>query len=66
MEQAGGKIIVSKSQIPAGFIAIIIDTEENKVGLQAELQNKRTKLHCQYNADGKDLTGIRLRRFNFG
>ncbi|MDP4265089.1 MAG: VOC family protein [Bacteroidota bacterium] len=34
--QAGGKIIAPKTQIPAGFIAIIIDTEGNKVGLHAE------------------------------
>lgn len=36
VEQAGGKIITPKTQIPAGFIAIIIDTEGNKVGLHAE------------------------------
>ena len=36
VEQAGGKIIASKTPIPAGFIAIIIDTEGNKVGLHAE------------------------------
>ena len=36
VEQAGGKIIVPKTQIPAGFIAIIIDSEGNKVGLHAE------------------------------
>jgi len=36
VEQAGGKIIVPKTKIPAGFIAIIIDTEGNKVGLHAE------------------------------
>lgn len=36
VEQAGGKIIAPKTQIPAGFIAIIIDTEGNKVGLHAE------------------------------
>ncbi|MDP4265349.1 MAG: VOC family protein, partial [Bacteroidota bacterium] len=36
VEQAGGKIIVPKKQIPAGFIAIIVDTEGNKVGLHAE------------------------------
>ncbi|MGN6492998.1 MAG: VOC family protein [Agriterribacter sp.] len=36
VEPAGGKIIVSKTRIPAGFIAIIIDTEGNRVGLHAE------------------------------
>ena len=36
VEQAGGKIIVPKTQIPAGFIAVIIDTEGNKIGLHAE------------------------------
>lgn len=35
-EQAGGKIIVPKTPIPAGFIAVIMDTEGNKVGLHAE------------------------------
>lgn len=32
----GGKIIAPKMQIPPGFIAIIMDTEGNKVGLHAE------------------------------
>lgn len=36
VEAAGGKILASKTQIPAGYIAIIIDTEGNKVGLHAE------------------------------
>ncbi|HEY8782754.1 MAG TPA: hypothetical protein VIM16_14110 [Mucilaginibacter sp.] len=36
VEQAGGKIIAPKTQIPAGYIAIIIDTEGNKIGLHAE------------------------------
>lgn len=36
VEQAGGKVIEPKTQIPAGFIAIIIDSEGNKVGLHAE------------------------------
>ena len=36
IEPAGGKIIIPKTQIPAGFIAVIIDTEGNKVGLHAE------------------------------
>lgn len=34
--KAGGKIIAPKMQIPPGFIAIIMDTEGNKVGLHAE------------------------------
>lgn len=36
VEQAGGKIIAPKTQIPAGYIAIIIDSEGNKIGLHAE------------------------------
>lgn len=36
VEKAGGKIIAPKTLIPAGFIAIISDTEGNKVGLHAE------------------------------
>ncbi|WP_343675175.1 VOC family protein [Chitinophaga sp.] len=36
VEKAGGKVIVPKTGIPAGFIAIIIDSEGNKVGLHAE------------------------------
>lgn len=36
VKQAGGKIVTGKTQIPAGFIAIIIDSEGNKVGLHAE------------------------------
>jgi predicted enzyme related to lactoylglutathione lyase len=36
IEKAGGKIIAPKTLIPAGFIAIIIDSEGNKVGLHAE------------------------------
>lgn len=36
VEQAGGKVIMPRTQIPAGFIAIIIDSEGNKVGLHAE------------------------------
>lgn len=36
VEQNGGKIIVPKTQIPSGFIAIIIDSEGNKTGLHAE------------------------------
>lgn len=36
VEKAGGKVIAPKTQIPAGFIAMIIDSEGNKVGLHAE------------------------------
>jgi predicted enzyme related to lactoylglutathione lyase len=36
IEQAGGKIIAPKMQSPAGFIAIINDSEGNRVGLHAE------------------------------
>ena len=36
VEQAGGKVIVPKTKMPAGFIAVIIDSEGNKVGLHAE------------------------------
>lgn len=36
VKQAGGKVIMPRTQIPAGFIAIIIDSEGNKVGLHAE------------------------------
>jgi len=36
VEPAGGKVIAPKFSIPAGFIAMIIDTEGNKVGLHAE------------------------------
>jgi predicted enzyme related to lactoylglutathione lyase len=36
VEQAGGKIVAPKMQIPAGFVAVILDSEGNKVGLHAE------------------------------
>lgn len=36
VEPAGGRIIAPKIKIPAGFIAIIIDSEGNKIGLHAE------------------------------
>ena len=36
VEQAGGKIIVPKTKMNAGFIAVIIDSEGNRVGLHAE------------------------------
>lgn len=32
----GGKVVVPKTQIPAGYIAVIIDSEGNRVGLHAE------------------------------
>ena len=34
--KAGGKVLVPQLQIPAGFFAIILDTEGNKIGLHAE------------------------------
>lgn len=36
VEKAGGKIISPKVQIPPGFIAIVIDSEGNKIGLHSE------------------------------
>jgi predicted enzyme related to lactoylglutathione lyase len=33
---AGGRIIMPKTQIPAGLIAIILDSEGNRIGLHAE------------------------------
>lgn len=36
VEKAGGKVIVHRTYIPAGYIAVIIDSEGNKVGLHAE------------------------------
>lgn len=36
VEQTGGKIIMPKTEINAGFIAVIIDSEGNKVGLHSE------------------------------
>lgn len=33
---AGGKVVVPKTQIPAGYIAVIIDSEGNRIGLHAE------------------------------
>lgn len=32
---AGGKVIVPRTEIPAGFIAVFIDTEGNKVAIHA-------------------------------
>ncbi|MFB6455534.1 VOC family protein [Chitinophaga sp. Hz27] len=37
VEKAGGKIILPRTPIPAGFIALIIDSEGNRVGLHAEV-----------------------------
>ncbi|WP_276373153.1 VOC family protein [Chryseolinea sp. H1M3-3] len=34
--QAGGKIIVPKTEMNAGYIAVIMDSEGNRVGLHAE------------------------------
>jgi predicted enzyme related to lactoylglutathione lyase len=36
VEAAGGKIVQPKNKIPAGLIAIIMDTEGNKIGLHSE------------------------------
>lgn len=36
VEGAGGKVISPKIQIPPGLIAVIIDSEGNRVGLHAE------------------------------
>lgn len=36
VERAGGKVLAPRFQIPAGFIAVIMDTEGNRVGLHAE------------------------------
>jgi predicted enzyme related to lactoylglutathione lyase len=35
VDDAGGKILQSPIQIPAGHIAIIVDTEGNKIGLHS-------------------------------
>ena len=36
VEKAGGKVISPTIQIPPGFIALITDSEGNKIGLHAE------------------------------
>lgn len=36
VEKAGGKIVAPKTYINAGFIAVIVDTEGNKIGLHSE------------------------------
>jgi predicted enzyme related to lactoylglutathione lyase len=35
VEKAGGKILAPRTQIPAGYIAVCLDTEGNKIGLHA-------------------------------
>lgn len=37
IEPAGGKIVMNKTEIPAGMIAVFIDTEGNKLALHAEM-----------------------------
>ena len=36
VEQAGGKVIVPGTKMQAGFIAVIIDSEGNRIGLHSE------------------------------
>ena len=36
VEKAGGRILVPATQMNAGFIAVILDTEGNRVGLHSE------------------------------
>ena len=36
VDHAGGKVVVPKTKMPAGFIAVIIDSEGNRIGLHAE------------------------------
>ncbi len=38
IEKAGGKILVPETKIMAGFIAVIIDTEGNRVGLHSNTE----------------------------
>lgn len=41
VEQAGGKVLLPKTNIgDPGFIAIVVDTEGNQVGLHSEAQRK--------------------------
>lgn len=35
-KKAGGKVIVPKTRINAGYIAVILDSEGNRIGLHAE------------------------------
>ncbi|HEV8082627.1 MAG TPA: VOC family protein [Chitinophagaceae bacterium] len=37
VEKAGGKIVMDRTKIPAGFVASCIDTEGNRIGLHAEV-----------------------------
>lgn len=36
VERIGGKVLTGSTQIPAGYIALILDSEGNTVGLHAE------------------------------
>jgi predicted enzyme related to lactoylglutathione lyase len=36
IEAAGGKVLIPKTKIQAGYFSIFIDTEGNKVGLHAQ------------------------------
>ena len=36
VDKAGGRIVVPKTALPFGFIAVIIDSEGNRIGLHAE------------------------------
>jgi predicted enzyme related to lactoylglutathione lyase len=36
VEKAGGRIVVPKTALPFGTIAVIIDSEGNRIGLHAE------------------------------
>jgi predicted enzyme related to lactoylglutathione lyase len=36
IEPAGGKILLPKTKINAGYFSVFIDTEGNRVGLHAE------------------------------
>jgi len=35
LQKAGGKVLVNKTKIPAGYIAICLDSEGNRIGLHA-------------------------------
>lgn len=35
VEKAGGRVLVPRTQIPAGFMSIILDPEGNKISLHA-------------------------------
>lgn len=36
IEPAGGKVLVQRTQIPAGFISVFIDSEGNRMAIHAE------------------------------